>query len=256
MRAIHGIALIGVTLAVLGFIVAEAQTSLGWVGFPLSPDWGFTLVSFGGDIILVYCVVDVLLLRDERKRWRAVEKQVEELIQEGLLDILVTVASQSGAFMAGLEMNPAWPINGPAMLDKMEELAQPKSRAELRKATMIQALFDGNDRPFHEKARKLQNLQFRYSARLSEPDLISLMITLERQLENLDTDLAVVRDKRMQSIMGEQYKQFKEVSIGNFLTGLQDLMATVLRAVDEHLIRLSLIPWGIPPPPRLPTERT
>ena len=254
MRAIHGIALIGVSLVISGLMIVEAQTILGSVGFPISPDWGFVLVSFGGDILLVYCVVDTLVLRDERNRWRAVEKQVKELIGDELLDVLVTTASESVGLMVGLEMNPAWPtINGLAMLNKMRELGRPENRAELRKSWVVQALFDGKDRPFHDKARSLQNLQLRYSARLSDPAQVNLMITLERQLESLDTDLSYVRDKKMQLIMGEQYKEYKEATIDNYLTSLQDLMATVVKAADDRLIRFPLS-WLIPPPPRLPTE--
>jgi len=68
------IGILGGALAALGAWITLADTN-----------FGYTLVGLGGGTLLTYLVVEVLLLREDRKNWKEVEGKVRDVIRSELM---------------------------------------------------------------------------------------------------------------------------------------------------------------------------
>jgi len=110
---------------------------------------GYTLLGLAGDIILAYFIIDVLLLRDERQRWKAVKDRVAELVKvelKGILDEVMLVSRASlvaVTFPRAVTEEEAFTVIRRARLDRMKELSRD---LDLLKETVDPLLVEGSKR--------------------------------------------------------------------------------------------------------------
>lgn len=236
MRAQYIIAIFSVPIVLVGIILgADLPLSMNWINFSTA-GWGQTLFSLGADIVMVYLVIELLLLRDERRRWVAVEDRVNSLIGSELSGIVVDIWNVSGVYPVVTVL--------PDDSSKQAEAFQQAALAKMRRLTNdISALkheaeeqnllFKGAyGELFAHRAEKLGHLQLRYSFKFLEPKLMGVMIEVERLLKELDSD---VRIYLKGGVFSEIYKE------QGFLH-LQDLLRILLGAIDDGMVKAHMPP--------------
>jgi hypothetical protein len=186
-----------------------------------APDWGYTLFSLGADIALVYLIIDFLLLREERQRWKTVEGKAIELVQGQLQSIFVVVFTM---------VRPAIDISSSKeeKMSRMRELAV--DPAKLR--TAIRPLDFDLSSLFQRLSRGIGDLQLRYSSRL-DPRLINILIDIENSLASISVSLYLAKFPPIADV--------KEVTWPPFL----QLIAALVKAVDGGFIELPYISQSI-----------
>lgn len=242
MRARYIIAAFAIPLVVVGIIlVADLPAKVG-LGFS-APDWGYTLFSLGADIVIVYLVIDLLVLREERESWKAVESKVMQLIESHLEVLLVEISSLCGAYEPSTSgdkeiANKSVEGGSQQMLARIRRLADAKNRDELRKEvdehlfrtlSEPQSIAPGSVIAFlSDSPRRLGNLLLRYPQKLLEPELVELMLKLETELEELNWYVrgAMRRDS------------FAKASEWMVVIVLQRLLGILVKAVDDKVISL------------------
>ncbi|MGA2783068.1 MAG: hypothetical protein ABSF09_00015 [Candidatus Bathyarchaeia archaeon] len=203
-----------------------------WYGLSAG-DWGWVLISWAGDIAVVYLIIDFLLLREDRLRWREVKDKINEQIERTLIGIAIDIENVSGVspVVTFLPLNEdkkaeqqAWRN---AHIEKMTTFVNDISniRDEVKRQDM---LFKGvYGLLFAHRAESLAALHLRYSKFL-DPRLVVLMMDLEDHLRLLDSDLAITRKKGLLSSWYEE-DAYRE---------LQALLRIVVQAIQAGQIKL------------------
>jgi hypothetical protein len=220
MRARVIIAGLSVPLLAIGLVLAlDVPPKLGIVFS--APEWGYTLFSLGADIALVYLIIDFLLLREERQRWKSVEGKATELVKGQLQSILVVVFSM---------VKPVIDISSSKeeKMSRMRELADP---AKLRSA--MRPLDSGLSSLFQRLSRGIGDLQLRYSSRL-DPTLINILIDIENSLASMSVSLALAK---LPPITIDS----AEAAWPPFL----DLIAALVKAADGGFVELPYVSRSI-----------
>lgn len=72
------------------------------ISYSMNQTLGYDFLAWGGNIVLVYGIIEVLLLRDERNRWRSVKSRVLALVRTDLTDTLdvVNLATKAAFYTA------------------------------------------------------------------------------------------------------------------------------------------------------------
>jgi len=227
MRARHVIAVLAGFLVVIGLLLALDLPYTIWHLDFHAVEWGHTLLSLGADVFLVYIVVEVLLLRDERRYWNSVQNKVKDLI-EGEFLLLFTDLTLLFPRMVRFLLSSDNP--GEEILTEMRSLMG--NRSELEKA-VDPDLFQGRySRVFSDRGRSLGNLQLRYSYRFLEPKLVNVMIDLENSLKDLGSSVSAVVNN-----------PFRERDLKSFVFfNLEQLLRVLVQAVDDGVVKKSVLP--------------
>jgi hypothetical protein len=224
IRARAVIAVFSLPLVVLGILLA-----LGLPGrvVPSGPEWGYTLFSLGADIALVYLMVDFLLLREERERWKAVESKAIERVQSELRGV---------CFMVFEVLSP--PIhfstsNDEKMSRMRELLADPnKLKNTMRPPDSIMSS------EFQRLSTRVGELQLRYSSRF-DPRLIDILIDIENSLASISVSLDLAVREQVRKRFGKEEElpliaDVKKATWQDFLV----LIGALVKAVDSRFFEL------------------
>jgi hypothetical protein len=248
LRARVAVVLLSAFLLFLGFALVVLPS---WNGLSLS-DWGYTMFSLGADIALVYLLIDVLVLRNERETWRAVETETMMLIRADLLGLLLHVAALVGA------IRPRDPDStAESMLAEMRLLSHEENRDELRKRMdewLFGALPEDSDRDptfamsvastITDYPRRLGNLPLRCPRKFLDPALVALMIELENDLEELNKDILIAGKVGL--------NRFAQIYRTVAVSVMRRLLETLVNGVDKGMVPLP--PFGETKAPTPVTE--
>jgi hypothetical protein len=204
-----------VALLVLGILLALDLPAKFGVPFSAT-EWGYTFFSLGADVAVVYLIIDRLLLRDERERWKAVEGKAIELVRDELSTVL--------SYVQGLLL-PRMDERDPRemRLSRMKEVAE-QQFMDLKKSVSPEIAELAS--LLREESGRLGDLQVRYSSRL-KPELIDLMIDVETSLESIGSDLSFAKEYSKNDAM-------RDVA----LLRLQQLIKRLVNAVDDGTISM------------------
>ena len=164
-----------------------------WGGLSAA-DWAWMFIAWAGDTAIVYLVVEYI---DERP-WRRVKNKVMTVIKGELTGVAIDIGNVVGVSTIGVTL-PAdaneeeeQEAFRKARLDAMKELSENPSN--ISAAVQQQGfLFTGGYGPlFARRAERLGEFQLRYS-RFLDAKLVMLMMDLEKHLETLDSDIAIVQ---------------------------------------------------------------
>jgi len=227
MRARHVIAVLAGFLFIIGLLLALDLPYTIWRLDFHAVDWGHTLLSLGADVFLVYIVVEVLLLRDERRYWNSVQGKVKDLIDGEFLLLFTDLAllfPRMLRFLSSSE-NP-----GEEILTEMRNLMG--NRSELEKAVDPDLFKGGYSQVFSDRGRSLGNLQLRYSFRFLEPELVSVMIDLENVFKDLSSSVSAVANN-----------PFHERDLRSFVFfNMEQLLRVLVQAVDAGVVKKPSFP--------------
>jgi hypothetical protein len=179
-----------------------------------APEWGYTLFSLGADIAIVYLIIEILLLREERQLWKVVESRAIGLVQAELKVVLLVVFN---VLVPPIHMSSS----KEEKMSRMRELAA--DFAKVRSAT--NPLSADLSSTFDQLARDAGDLQLRYSSRL-DPRLISIMIDIETALASISATSSIVK------ILSED--DAKDEVCGAFLV----LIKALVKAVDDGFVEV------------------
>ena len=218
MRARLVIAVLSVPLLLIGLALAlDAPPKFGIVFS--APEWGYTLFSLGADIALVYLIIEFLLLREERQRWKVVEGKAIELIESRLWGVFFLVFNL---------LTPPIPLSSSEKetMSRMRELiADP---IKLRSGMVLPSVDLSSF--FQREARGVGDIEHRYSSRL-DPRLISILIDVENSLASIGTYLELAK---MTPPAGVPVIDFKD----DTWPPLLDLITALVKAVDHGFVKI------------------
>jgi len=213
----------GLVVAIGIILVADLPHMLG-SSFSMR-EAGYTAFSLGAEIILFTLIIDQLLLRGERKQWEKVQDTVIDLIKTELTKTFFDVADLLG-LIADLRKDTRLDTQFAA---KMKRLAE--DRSELGKIVdPMLARADGVSAfsLLSGRAKKLGDLQDRYSFRFLKPELLKTMIDLERTLETVSSDASIASKVGM----------FDQIYRNLFFYHLRELLELLVQAVDKGWIEM------------------
>ena len=213
MRARLIIAILSVALLLTGLVLALDLPPKFGIVFS-APEWGYTLFSLGADIAIVYLIIEILLLREERQLWKVVESRAIGLVQAELKVVLLVVFN---VLVPPIHMSSS----KEEKMSRMRELAA--DFAKVRSAT--NPLSADLSSTFDQFARDAGDLQLRYSSRL-DPRLISIMIDIETALASISATSSIVK------ILSED--DAKDEVCGAFLV----LIKALVKAVDDGFVEV------------------
>jgi hypothetical protein len=225
------IGVIAFVLIVVGSLVASADANLG-----------YTIVGLGGGVLLTYLVVDVLLVREQRRNWATVKAGTMSVINSELrgigIDTMLFAGAQDGAFTIpeGLTSDQERMFFAEQHLKDARHLA--KDLGALREKDLPNIL---NTRGlFENRADRLASFQNRYWSRLLQPELMAYLISLESKLRRVDMSLEIYRKyNEFPKPTGDMAK-IREWEIGSSHEGLyqdmQALLLDVIKGIDEKVI--------------------
>lgn len=213
MRARLIIAILSVALLLTGLVLALDLPPKFGIVFS-APEWGYTLFSLGADIAIVYLIIEILLLREERQLWKVVESRAIGLVQAELKVVLLVVFN---VLVPPIHMSSS----KEEKMSRMRELAA--DFAKVRSAT--NPLSADLSSTFDQLARDAGDLQLRYSSRL-DPRLISIMIDIETALASISATSSIVK------ILSED--DAKDEVCGAFLV----LIKALVKAVDDGFVEV------------------
>ena len=218
------IALIAVLLAVIGIVLVGDSSRILAPGFS-AREAGYMAFSFAAEIVLFALIIDQLLLRGERRQWKKVEDTVIDLIKTELTKTFFDVADLLG-LIADLRKDARLDTQFAA---KMKRLAD--DRSELEK--IIDPKLAGIDGAsafslFSRRAKKLGDMQVRYSFRFLNPELLKTMIDLEKTLETVHSDASIVSKRGM---FGQTYRNM-------LFSHLRELLELLVQAVNHGWIEM------------------
>ena len=166
---------------------------------------------------MVSLIVDRLLLRDERERWKVVEEKAITLVQTELSSVVSLVED----FLV-----PPMPVTDPreTRLSRMKEIVGSDHLIDFER--FVSSRITDCAPVFREKSRRLGSLQLRYSSRLS-PELIGLMIDIEESLESISNFCQ-----------------------GGFSTSIalsffRELIECLVKAIDDQMITMLQLPEAL-----------
>lgn len=187
----------GVMIAIIGGGLIALGIGLSF----LSGNIGFTLISIGGDVIVTYVVIDNLLLREDRNKWKNVQLKVENLVQMELNGILSDIMLVSGANNITLTYPvDLTPEEERKYFDRehLKRLRQLSSDLELlgqsAQGTHIDFLGGATGDLFTSRADHLGQLQIRYWTKFLRPTELGFIIELETKLRDLDMDISIAKN--------------------------------------------------------------
>ena len=215
MRARRVIAGMSVPLVVVGFVLALDLPAKFGIVFS-AVEWGYTLFSVGADIALVYLIIDFLLLREERRRWKAVEDKAIERVQLQLFGVFFLVFSM---------ITPRITLSSPyeEKMSRMRELVADPDKLRTAMVTLDYRFSSYLKR----SARGIGDLQLRYSSRL-DPRLIDTLIDVENSLESMDSFLSTAHE--FPDIVGDVREATWQPLLG--------LLKALVKGVDSGFIEL------------------
>jgi len=213
LRARLIIAILSVALLLTGLVLALDLPPKFGIVFS-APEWGYTLFSLGADIAIVYLIIEILLLREERQLWKVVESRAIGLVQAELKVVLLVVFN---VLVPPIHMSSS----KEEKMSRMRELAA--DFAKVRSAT--NPLSADLSSTFDQLARDAGDLQLRYSSRL-DPRLISIMIDIETALASISATSSIVK------ILSED--DAKDEVCGAFLV----LIKALVKAVDDGFVEV------------------
>jgi hypothetical protein len=211
-------------------IALTADFTKPWGGLSAA-DWGWMLVSWAGDVAIVYLVVEYV----DQRAWKKVQVKVMDLIRRELSGIMSDIANISGVYPIGTIL----PMDGTekeereayrkAALEKMKKFAGDVSsiKGEVQQRGF---LFTGGYGPvLSHRAERLADFQLRYS-RFLDVKLALLMMDLEEHLKALDSDVAIVQKRVLFSGLYEE-EAYRE---------LQTLLKIIVEAVESKQVELKM----------------
>ena len=205
-----------------------------------SQNLGYVMVGWTGDIVLVYFVVDTVLLRDERNRWKVVKDKVRKLVDSELTGIvadvsLVTAASHE---VVTLPVDSTGEEEVTALrhgqLEKMTQLS--RDIGTLRQSVDTHLFQGGYGSLFAHRAQNLDDLQLKYWAKFLEPEQMALIIDLQRLLESLDSDVRIVLKYEAAPNTSNLSKAMAKVYENYGYGTLKELMSLLVENVEQGMI--------------------
>ena len=231
-RARYAILFLSTLLLTGGSVLAvDLPLKTGLIPFP-TYDFGYLILSLGADVGLVYLVIDVLLLREERQRWKDVQYKVMGLLDEQLQGILVEVMNFSGAMNVGVTIPfgtselEERDIYRREWLARMRILSTNLNQLQNEVNSIQAPALAAYGTAFSRRAKTLGDLQLRYSWKFFEPGLMGKMLDIERLLNKLNTTL---------SMSGRA-----TVFAGFTLRDAQSLLRILIQAIDDGIIDMPL----------------
>jgi hypothetical protein len=200
----------------------------------LISDWGFVFVSIGADIIVTYLVIDQLLLHEERNAWKAVEDKVNQMIQTELETVFIHLGLITGAIGS---LSPGQNQQD-ELFDEMKKLAEPSNLATLESNLVHMGLFKQPDdlsvvNALSISARRLGELQLRFSVKFLDPELMHFIIDLENYLLNIDKQITLGR-----AIINWGVTSTPSVFERGVARTLQSLIKLFGQGIDNDLFKL------------------
>ena len=157
-------------------------------------DLGWTLFGLGLSTLLTYFVIDALLLRDERNKWREIQDKAHQLIGFEVFGVFNNMRLVAGLTTA---------VTNSMSTTLDEEFAEIR-RAELTTTKRLSTnldelrteidpkLFQGSyGTIFEYRADRLDRLESKYSKHL-KPEELAVIIELQESLRRLDTNIALI----------------------------------------------------------------
>lgn len=228
----YAILFLSTLLLIGGSVLAEdLPLKTGLISFP-TYDLGYLVLSLGADVGLVYLVIDVLLLRDERQRWKDVQFKVMDLLDEQLQGILIEVMNFSGAMNVGVTIpfganqQEETDIYRRAWLARMRILSEDLNALKYEIGAIQAGALAAYGTAFSRRARTLGDLQLRYSWKFFEPGLVTKMLDIERLLNKLNTALFV---------SGKA-----SVFTGLAVRDAQSLLRILINAIDDGIVSMPM----------------
>jgi hypothetical protein len=209
-------------------IVLTADFTKPW-GALSAADWGWTFVSWAGDVAIVYLVVEYI----DGRAWKKVEVKVIGFIDRELTGIAVDIVNVTGVYpIATLLPGDATEEEErrafrEAAVENMKRFAGDINsiKAEVQNQGV---LFVGGYGPlFSHRAERLADFQLRYS-RFLDARLVGLMMDLEDHLKALHSDVALAQRP---ILLASSYQQeaYRE---------LQALLRRIVEAVESDEIQM------------------
>jgi len=232
-KARYAILFLSILLLIIGSILAvDLPLMIGLTSFPTS-DLGYLAISLGADVGLVYLVIDVLLLRDERQRWKGVKYKVMDLLDGQLQGILVEVMNFSGVMTSsavtipfGASDQEQTDIYRRAWLARMRILSEDLGKLQNEIGAIGADALVAYRTAFSRRARALSDLQLRYSWTLLEPGLVAKMLDIELLLNKLNTPLSA-------SVKASVFGRLA-------LRDTQSLLRVLLNAIDDGIVSMPI----------------
>ncbi len=240
MRALWIIACIVIAIAIAGLLVTGDVT--GPLGGFRNQNLGYMFLAWAGDIFLVYMVIDILLLKDERQRWKIVKDRAAQLVNRELTGILADVNLVTKASLvvvtlpADVTENEERTAVGKATLQRMKELS---TDLDLLKKTVDPLLLKGSyGALFSERAKGLGDLQLKYWSKFLEPEQMALIIDLQSQLESLDTHVSITVKYTGWAQQSELSKSTAKLYEEYVYRDLQTLLKIMSENIDKGMIEM------------------
>lgn len=175
-------------LVYVAVIIAFVLSSIVWL---FSPEFSMNLLATDIGAILTVIIIDTLLLRDKRRRWKIVHEEMEYLIARTVYglrtDILHICFSFTGEFVGDDEKEIETTI-ARQQDERLEEITNLDDN-DLVEALSEHVLAGNLGEYFKNKAEVLRKyLIMRYTDYLP-PEVVKELIKLHTALEGLDTDV-------------------------------------------------------------------
>ncbi len=244
---IRGVILVVAALIIVGVVL---------IGYSLNQTLGYNFIAWGGDIFLVYGIIDVLLLRDERNRWRTVKSRVLALVRTNLTDTLDDVNLVTKAAFVTTHFPPQ--ATREQQIEAMRQAILEKMRRLATDSTYLStevdpALMSGSLNAFFvEKAKRLSDLEVKYWSKFLEPTQMALIIDLESCLDSLNTHITIASKYLQVENPSEGSQQTRRYYEGFVYEDLGQLLQLLSNGVENDMID---IPVNIPFPPGTPRPR-
>ncbi len=224
-------------------ILGVALLVAGGLALGVSSELGFTIIGWGGEVILVYVVIDVLLLQQDRANWKVVEVKAKEGIDTELRGIFADVLLFSGAEDIVVTFPPdATPAEEERFIvgEQLKEAHRLAANFGALKEGGLPNIKNVTDL-FDSRADNLASFQNRYWSRLLEPHLMAYLIELEAKLRRVQTSLDILRKYEgfppPKDELGLKMRQFEISSTQEALyQDFQGLLAFVLEGIDSGII--------------------
>jgi len=235
-------AIVTIVLVMILFGLAITGDIVGPICGFRNQDLGYMILAWSGDIFFVYLVIDLLLLREERLRWRDVKDKVLELVKSELTGILTEVNLVTHAAFAATwvqegattdEMKASFKK---AVLQRMKDLSQDNER--LKAEADMSLLKGAYGTLFSDRAKRLGDLQLRYWSKFLEPEQMALIIDLQGCLESLHTHVLIASKYVQLSQQSESVDWTAEMYKDRVYKDLQSLLRMLSESVDKGMIEI------------------
>jgi hypothetical protein len=261
MRARPVIAVLSSVFLIAGASIAlDLPFKIGLASFSMSnwADWGYTFFSLGADIAVVYLMIDLLLLRDERKRWETVQDRVMNLLNAELIGIfddlafatvgpLLAISTQENPAQEQMEASRREWHRKMRLLAEDSETLKRQVDPDLNRWHVFKFI-DHYGGQFSWRAKNLADFQLRYSSRFLEPGLFAFIIDAEQLLKSLGSTVSNLvnyqstqanRFLKQTGDESETWARIAEIWREQIYSDLQRLLKVFVQAIDEGMIRLS-----------------